>query len=442
MKVELFGIEALGGYDFERAENLLKEGAAADREGFGWINLPEADLAPCRAFAEQINGGPLGKEAPVVVVGIGGSALGLQTLLASLGRKSGPRPLQTERFFVADNVDSTSNADILARLPGDGRGVALVVVSKSGRTLETLSNFTWFVNRLGAYADWTDEGPRAFAVTDPQKGALRALVERSGMSALPLPPTVGGRFSVLSPAALPLAMAAGVDGEALLRGASRAKADLVSGGALADAARKITALVLDGLKKKRNITVFMPYGKLLGALAPWFCQLWGESLGKEGRGPTPQSAVGTVDQHSQLQLYAQGPDDKVFLFVTADREVEELPLHADSRWDLGLDYLEGTTLGMVQDNEFKGVLASLRQIGRPAVRLHLKGQDEEAFGEVFFFLEWLTALVGLVAGVNPFDQPGVEGGKNYALALCGDGKWQDWRDRAIGLIKPDLVFEE
>lgn len=431
VKVALFGTYQ-NSYDFKNAEARLVKEFNEENSGFGWLKLPFEPLENFQQFVNELNGGPLGAAAPVLVVGIGGSALGLQTLLAALASPSHQR-----RFFVADNLDLASNEDILGQLPQDRRGMALVVVSKSGRTLETLSNFTFFVNQLGAKASWTEENcPRVFAVTDPDQGALRALVERQGVNALDLPPTVGGRFSVLSSAALPLAMAAGVDGLSLLRGAQRMAQDLLRGGEMAHAARQIGTAILEGLDQGRNITVFMPYGKRLGTLGPWFCQLWGESLGKEGWGPTPQMAVGTIDQHSQLQLYAQGPDDKVYLFVTA-RGDQEPTIKADKTWDLGLGYLEGMTLSQIQEAEFNGVLASLRKVGRPVVHLQLDGLSAEDYGEILFFLEWLTALVGLAAGVNPFDQPGVEQGKNYALALCGDEKWKAFAPEVRQLITPD-----
>lgn len=423
MKFELFANIAQP-VNFEVYEKRLTDGFQNDEYGFGWVGLPEQDLGSILAFGEELK-----KFESLILIGIGGSSLGLETLVKGLNP-------QGVAVYIADNLDVRSSKQILNQV--DITKTALVVVSKSGRTLETLGNFTFFLQAFSQKLG-NQTGDHVFAVTDPKDGALRTLVNQMQIKALPLPSTVGGRFSVLSTAALPLAYAAGVDIQRLLQGAANCKRNILEGKEAAQSARVFASLILEGLEQRRNVTVFMPYGRALGAIGSWFSQLWGESLGKDGRGPTPQPVLGTIDQHSQLQLYAQGPDDKVYVFLQRLDQEKDCFSPVDN-WQLPLDSLEGLAYDQAMAHELTGVLASLRDVNRPCVKFSFETVDEYAFGEAFFFFEWATALVGLGMGVDPFNQPGVEQGKNFALSLCGDPKYEHLRSRITELTRPEKTL--
>lgn len=429
MKLNLLLSDDVKSRHWEEAENKLLDGVRNGRVGFGWIDLPIRPLEDMAIFAEKLALFP-----SVVLVGIGGSSLGLETVLRALDDQQG----RGSRVFVADNLDSRQNEKIWQCL--EPKETAVCVVSKSGRTLETLGNMTWFLCRMEESLGEEQALKHLFVVTDPKEGLLRQWVDDHHVESLALPSDVGGRFSVLSSAALPVIAAAGRDWQGLIQGAAAMREDIISGGASRDAVRALAGALLDGYDSRRAITVFMPYGNALGAVGPWFCQLWAESLGKEGQGFTPQSVLGTIDQHSQLQLYAEGPDDKFFLFLRREDHGSacfELP----SRWGFGIEFLNGLPLDEAMDHELSGVVASLRRRGRPCAVFSLEHFDAFSLGGLLFFLQWLTGLAGFVMGIDPFNQPGVEEGKNFALALCGDKKWEHLKGDLSRLACPTVKFQ-
>lgn len=404
------------GIALETAWKTLLDGARQEKNGYGWMNLPERDIAALKAMARE-----LARFEQIVLIGIGGSALGTQMLMNAFcdplypfSGKSGQPQL-----FVADNADARSNEAIWAQI--EPRRAALLVVSKSGRTLETLSNFLFFREKLSA-ALGADVEKHIFAVTDPAKGFLHAYATEKKTRRLDFPADTGGRYSVLSACGLAAAGALGIDAERLLAGAAAMKKALL-GDTAGSAATAIAREVLCGEAAGRNVTVFWSYGDRLKSVSEWFAQLWGESLGKNGLGLTPQAALGSVDQHSQLQLYTSGPDDKFFFFLSEKPGAKlRLAIPAEKLFDEAR-YLDGTPQERVLDCERRGVVASLKRRGLPLCEIELERADEFCLGGLIFLLETVTALVGLALGVDPFDQPGVEEGKNYALALCGSADY-------------------
>jgi glucose-6-phosphate isomerase len=352
----------------------------------------------------------------LVVDGIGGSALGalaLQTALRPRGR----------RLVILDNVDPEG---VSARLEGlDPRRTAVNVVTKSGSTAETMANLLvmleWMESRLG-------EGhiQRWCATTDPEKGDLLALARRLGMPVLHVPPNVGGRFSVLTPVGLLPAAFLGLDVDALLAGARDMRRHCWS--ARPERNLGVLGAVLlheMATRRGRNIQVVMPYAEALLHMADWYRQLWAESLGKRldrrGRkvetGQTPVVALGATDQHSQVQLYVEGPHDKVVTFweVSAFRQEVAIPrLHEDLA---STAYLGGRTLGELLLAEKKGTEVALARAGRPSLTYLLPPLSEHVLGQLFYLFEFQTALSGELYGIDAFDQPGVEGGKRATYAL-------------------------
>jgi glucose-6-phosphate isomerase len=401
------------------------------RGDIGFLDLPD-DRHQVRAALDFAAG--LAPEIDtVVVLGIGGSSLGPHALYSALGRpldalRSRPAGMP-RRLLFPDNADPATFRAVLD-LCAPERTV-WNVVTKSGSTAETAAQLLVLFEHLEAELGPERTRARVVVTTDPSKGPLRRLAERLGLTAFPIAPSVGGRFSVLSSVGLVPAACAGLDVVGLLAGA-RAMRDRV----LEPDLRKNPALFLAAaltchhLDRNRPMVVMMPYADALYDTADWFRQLWAESLGKaldvDGKpvhvGPTPIASRGATDQHSQLQLYAEGPDDKVFLFVSPAQRPVHLPIPRSEPAvvepeDFG--YLAGRDMGELLDAELRGTVASLTRRGRPNASLMLDRLTAPALGELLMLLMATTAFAGPLYRVNPFDQPGVEEAKQLAFAAFG-----------------------
>ncbi|HSR14886.1 MAG TPA: hypothetical protein VLL51_04000, partial [Gemmatimonadales bacterium] len=359
----------------------------------------------------------------VLVLGIGGSALGTKALMNAL-RPPAWNELSDEareyfpRLTVLENVDPATVRAALDRI--DPRRVLVNVVSKSGGTAETLAQYLvvrdWLEQAVGA-----DGAPRHLVfTTDPVKGPLRQLAEREGIAALEVPPAVGGRFSVLSPVGLLPAALVGIDIDGLLAGARKALARAESDDLLQNGAALHAGLLWAAdAKLGAGIHVLMPYCDRLREFAAWFVQLWAESLGKKtdraGKevftGPTPLGAVGATDQHSQVQLFMEGPYDKVVTFLTVEDHGQDLAIPGRPGLPEELAYLGGKSLGGLLRAEQAATAAALARMGRMNQTLTLPRLDAETLGELLMFFQLATGYAGVWYGVDPFDQPGVELGK-------------------------------
>ena len=373
----------------------------------------------------------------VLVLGIGGSALGTKALLNALRRPAWNEWDDEGREFyprvtILENVDPTTVAAALERI--DPRRVLVNVISKSGGTAETMAQYlvvrAWLESVLG------DAASRHLVfTTDPARGALRELAARDAIATLDVPPAVGGRFSVLSPVGLLPAALAGIDIVALLAGARRGVERAAADDLLQNPAALYAALHWAAdMELGARIHVLMPYTDRLRELAEWFRQLWAESLGKrvdrEGRtvhaGPTPVAAVGATDQHSQVQLFMEGPFDKVITFIQLERFRDDLPIPAPGQagppgvpLPADLAYLPGHTLGGLLNAEYEATSAALAEMGRMNCTLRLPELSPDTFGELIMFFQLATGYAGVWYGIDPFDQPGVELGKRLTYVAMG-----------------------
>jgi glucose-6-phosphate isomerase len=358
----------------------------------------------------------------LVVLGIGGSSLGPKALYTALTHPfSSLLPKDKRggaRLFFPDNSDPSTFAGLLGVL--DLKRTAFAAITKSGGTAETWAQLLHVTSQLDAGA----RKQQIVAVTDPQAGALRAVATKEGWRTLPVPPAVGGRFSVLTSVGLLPAAAAGIDVAALLNGAAQ-MAKRCESSSLFENPASMLATVLHWFHTERGrpIHVLMPYIDALRETGDWFVQLWGESLGKkkggEHVGPTPIRAVGATDQHSLLQLLMEGPQDKVTVFVTAEKAREELTIPKGFSDHADVAYLGGHTFSELLNVEQRATAVALAANGRPSVTIRMKRLDPFAMGELLMLWEVTTAMAGLLYGINPYDQPGVEAGKRYTCGLLG-----------------------
>ncbi len=346
----------------------------------------------------------------VIILGTGGSSMGGQTILALTDMPSfvafkGPR------MHFMDNVDPHT-LDSLAKSVDFSR-TGLIVISKSGGTAETLAQFlvlaAGYTRALGA--DALKE--RAVAVTQPGPSPLRRLAETLGMEIFDHDPNLGGRFSVLSAVGALPALIRGLSADELRAGASDVlEATLSAGSASAPA---IGAAASVGLSRfGYGITVLLPYIDRLAPFGLWYRQLWAESLGKRGQGTTPVRAMGTVDQHSQLQLYLDGPRDKMFTFLMLEVRGTGGGIDPSLADGAGLEYLSGRRMGDLMDAEQRATADTLIANRLPTRQFMLRTLDERTLGALMMHFMLETIIAAALLGVDPFDQPAVEDGKVLA----------------------------
>ena len=368
----------------------------------------------------------------LLVIGIGGSALGNTMLQAALSHPEWnllPRAARKgrPRLHVLDNVDPERLAALLDVL--NLKKTVVNVITKSGDTAETMANFMIVRDRLRRAVGADRLGRHIIAVTDATQGNLRALVDREGYTAFTVPDGVGGRFSVLTPVGLVSAAFCGIDVAQLLAGAA-AMEQRCRSKAVEKNPALLNAVVHHGfdVRKDKRLTVMMPYSHRLRYFADWYAQLWAESLGKKldatGKhvvhtGPTPIKALGVTDQHSQVQLYTEGPNDKVFTLIAVEACARDLTMPRGYAAYEGIAYLSGHTQHELLSAELQGTARALRDNERPALLLRLPELTAHTLGQLIMLYEISTALAGYLYGINPFDQPGVELGKRYAYGAIG-----------------------
>jgi glucose-6-phosphate isomerase len=415
---------------FSAIRNEVSKRRKAGEYGFYGLIDQGPTVKSIKAFAEGLGQA----HDHVLVLGIGGSALGAKALLNAL-RRPGWNEWDDEgreffpRLTVLENVDPTSVSAALERI--DPRRVLVNVISKSGGTAETMAQYlvvrAWLEKALGEAAH-----RHLVFTTDPSRGALRELAQRDGVPTLDVPTDVGGRFSVLSPVGLLPAALVGIDVDGLLSGARRAIERSEADNLLQNPSALYAALHWAAdTQLGARIHVLMPYTDRLREFAEWYRQLWAESLGKRvdrnGKvvhvGPTPVAAVGATDQHSQVQLFMEGPFDKVITFITVedfgmDVAIPNQPGIQESL-PPDLAYLPGHTLGELLRAEYQATSAALTQMGRMNCTLRFPDLSAETLGEAIMFFQLATGYAGAWYGIDPFDQPGVELGKRLTYAAMG-----------------------
>jgi glucose-6-phosphate isomerase len=403
-----------------------KAGFDALRAGgtVGFVDLPseKALLAQVEKFSSSARG----KYDEVVILGIGGSALGPIALRTAL-RPTGWNMLDDKaragypRLHVLDNVDPETIDALLRRLRLER--TLFIVTSKSGGTAETMAQFLIVHDRL--VRERLDVTKQMVFVTDPKQGALRLLAERLKVPALDIPADIGGRFSVLSPVGTLPAALMGIDIKSLLSGAAE-MAKRCENPELGKNPAGVYAMLqwLADSRLAKKIVVFMPYSDPLRDFAGWFVQLWAESLGKQRPdgtpvGSTPLAALGATDQHAQVQLFMEGPADKTVTFVAVDKRATDVTIPTAFRDVKELGYLGGHSLGELIDIEQRATAGALAKRGRPNMTIHLGRVDASYVGQLMMLLEIATAYAGQLYGIDAFNQPGVELGKQFAYALLG-----------------------
>ena len=362
--------------------------------------------------AAKLAGGIKGMKT-VAVLGIGGSSLGGQALTA-LRKKSVPW------VEFHDNPDPFSWDAALKRF--DLKKTHFIAISKSGGTAETLMQV------LTAAEALTKAGVKSLKkhftiITEPKKSALADFADAIGAARLDHPEGVGGRYSVLTVVGVLPAILMGIDVKKLRGGAQAVLDGTLSANTAGDVPAATGAALHQALAAEGKLatTILWPYADKLQVFGGWWRQLWAESLGKDGKGSTPVSVLGPVDQHSQLQLFRDGPGNALFTLVSVDTKGKGAMVSKARARQLGLEYLAGKKLGDLVDSESKATAQTLSKNGRPVRQIHLAKVDEFEMGALMMHFMLETILMGKLMGVDPFDQPGVEEGKVLARQYLKEG---------------------
>lgn len=417
--------EELEGPLAERFQDAFRQVDGRRRTGeMGFFELP-SDRSTAATVQEVADGFGQWFEN-LVILGIGGSGLGAVTLRdgllgAAWNERTDESRSYFPRIYVLDNPDPDTTGALLQRL--DLRKTLVNVVSKSGTTAETMALYLVVREQMARVVEPERMAGHFLFTTDPERGVLRALAEKEGVPTLAIPPNVGGRFSVLTPVGLFPAAITGTPAHELLDGAAATLDRCSSPNLLRNPAGLLATLLhAHHVQHGRPIHVLMPYANSLRSLTLWFQQLWAESLGKvrgdQHVGPTPLPAVGATDQHAQVQLFMEGPKDKVVVFVKAE-PTADVGIPALEGGPAALAYLGGNTLGQLLDAERRATAEALRRRGRPSMTLEMGQVNAHSLGGMFMFLQLATVYAGALYGVDPLDQPGVELGKVLTYGLMG-----------------------
>ena len=408
----------------------------AGRQGFPDLPFQGETARAVLNYARELRG----SYDTVCLVGIGGSALGVWALDCAI---RGPHPVQKPfspthpRLVVLDNVDPWLAGAALDLM--DPRKTVLVVTAKSGSTAETVATFLiardWLQRKLGRKAQ-----VRIAVVTSHGRGDLATLADREGYRTFSIPDNVGGRFSVLSAVGLLPAALIGLNVRRLLKGARAQTHDCWQPDLNKNLALRAALLhYLIWTLKKKPTQVAFAYSNRLWGTAFWFRQLWAESLGKARNrkgdlvhvGQTPVAALGATDQHSQVQLYIEGPNDKVFTFWAVRKHPNPGRIPKARLKLEAFDYLAGKSLAELIDAERRSTEAALVEAQRPNCTFTLDRVDEEHLGAFLQLLEFQTAFMGELLDINAFDQEGVELGKKFTYGLMGRPGYEPYRSRFL-----------
>lgn len=409
--------------EFPKGEAALKS-LRAKRDQIRWRDLPynqEEVVKKIKAVAEKVRENC----ESFVVLGIGGSALGPIAVQQALNhprynelpreKRNGPK------LYVEDNVDPERMAALMDVI--DPATTVFNVITKSGSTSETMAQLLIVTRMLVDLYGEEHLKDRLIATTDKEKGNLVGIAKKYGLTTFVVPDGVGGRFSELCPVGLLPAAVCGIDIEDMLKGAAMMD-ELCDNENIAENPALMYALLETiAMRKGANVGVLMPYADSLKYFADWYAQLWAESLGKKKNGvrfgQTPVKALGVTDQHSQVQLYTDGPFDKTVTFLSVDnyRTVYKIPHAFDENPNVA--FLSGHTLNELISAECKATEHAVTVSGHMNKTITLPEVNANTIGQLIMLFELATAYAGELLDINAYDQPGVEEGKNMTYALLG-----------------------
>jgi glucose-6-phosphate isomerase len=417
--------------EINKAEQNIKK--QYEKGKLGFIDLPDKQKEVVEKIKEYAKNNK-DKFNNFVILGIGGSALGSIALQTALNESYYNEKESSPNVYVPDNVDPDNFKSLLETI--DLEKTVFNVISKSGTTAETMSLFMIARKAVEDVVGKNNISKHFIATTSKDSGYLREIAKKENFKMFYIPDNVGGRFSVLTPVGLVYAAFAGIDIDELLAGASYMKEICSSSNIWENPAYLNGILQYLAYKKGKVMSVMMPYSNALKDMADWYRQLWAESLGKEKNrdgevvnvGPTPIKALGATDQHSQAQLYMEGPFDKVINFIEVlefDNDIKIPDIYEDIK---GVSYLRNKSLTDLINTEKKATELALSKRERLNNTIIMPKVNEFTVGQLFYLLELQTAFVGELFNINAYNQPGVELGKNYTYGVFGREGYEEMKE--------------
>jgi len=404
------------------AHDQLHQGTGAGSDYLGWVDLPvnydKEEFARIQTAAKRIQS----DSDALVVIGIGGSYLGARAAIDSLSHSfynllpKGQRKTP-EVYFVGQNISSTYVTHLLQLL--EGKDFSVNVISKSGTTTEPAIAFRIFREALERKYGKEAAKARIYATTDAEKGALKKLATAEGYESFVIPDDVGGRYSVLTAVGLLPIAVAGIDIEAMMKGAADAREAFANPNLSENASYQYAAVRNALYRKGKAIEILVNYEPQLHYVSEWWKQLYGESEGKDNKGIFPASVDFSTDLHSMGQFVQEGSRNLFETIITVDNVAEQIVIGEDSENLDGLNFLSGKTMDFVNKKAFQGTMLAHTDGGVPNLIVSLDELTPYSFGYLVYFFEKACGISGYLLGVNPFDQPGVEAYKKNMFALLG-----------------------
>lgn len=430
MMSEVIGDHGIGDADFSAIKNNIESATKRFfQEDFRFRSLPYEEIDEIYEYGKHIR-----REFDnFLILGIGGSALGPKAIFKSTcGRyhNEDDHETPTPKFYFEDNVDPDRIHNLLNTI--NLKKTCINIISKSGRTIETLSQMMIFIDALKKIKpdSWMEN---LVFTTDKDNSVLLDIGKKYGIKMFFIPREIGGRYSIFTPVGVLTAAVCGCDIKSMLSGARSMNELCNNEDYTKNPAFMYAILQYISMKKDKNISIMMPYTDSLKFVTDWFSQLWAESLGKKfnvngeivNSGQTPVRALGSVDQHSQLQLYMEGPYDKVVTLIGASSHRFDVPIPTIFDEFEEIRFLCGSSLNKLINSELESIIFALTQNGRPNIVITLPSISEYYLGQLFMMLEIATVYAGYLLKINPFDQPGVEHGKISTYALMGKEGFED-----------------
>ncbi len=421
--------------EVSKAHEMLHEGTGKGSDFLGWVDLPvnydKAEFEEIKACAEKIKS----DSDALIVLGIGGSYLGARAVIEfvksnnyNLLKKDTP-----DIYYGGNTISSSSVAELMKLV--EGKDFSINVISKSGTTTEPAIAFRIFKKLLEDKYGKEEAAKRIYVTTDKAKGALKALADSEGYKTFVVPDDVGGRYSVLTAVGLLPIAVAGIDIDALMKGAADAREAYSKDDVMTNDCYKYAAIRNILYRNGKSIEMLAAYEPSMTMWCEWFKQLYGESEGKENKGIFPASAIFSTDLHS-LGQYIQEGERKLFetvMWVNEPQNDVEI-MHDDINGD-GLNFVAGKTVHFVNSKAFAGTVLAHSDGDVPNILIEIDRQDEYNLGWMIYFFEKACGLSGYILGVNPFDQPGVESYKKNMFALLGKPGYEAQKEELEARLK-------
>lgn len=400
------------------AHDMLHTKKGPGSDFLGWVNLPQEydkeEFSRIKKAAERIRS----NSEALVVIGIGGSYLGARAAIEALSHTfHNQMDNTTQVYFAGQNISSTYVSHLLELL--EGKDISINVISKSGTTTEPAVAFRIFRDYMEKKYGKEEAKKRIYATTDQAKGALKQLADEEGYETFVIPDDVGGRYSVLTAVGLLPIATAGINIDQMMEGAAAAARKYNNPDLLTNESYQYAAVRNALYRKGKSIELLVNYEPSLHYVSEWWKQLFGESEGKDQKGLFPASVDFTTDLHSMGQYVQEGRRDLIETVVQIKKPQIDLTIQEDPANIDGLNFLAGKTMDEVNKKAFQGTVLAHVDGGVPNLVVELDQLNAFTFGEMVYFFEKACGISGLLLGVNPFDQPGVEAYKKNMFALLG-----------------------